>query len=225
MPIGGDLVRTLEDLGMPPEDLQEWDRWLAQVDGRMKDTSPTSHLKVGMIETDYGLPQLKVAERIIKTGESLSTFTWTVPSYGTNLFLMINAGSQKSALPSTLCMRFNGDTGNNYGYQAMLGNHETPAATQLTGESKMNLSSLNGDDNALSSANAVIVWVPNYNNIVLEKMALNLAGRSTADNAVSSTGTVMNYWTDTSAIRTITLFDINSEDWTIGSMFSLYVIP
>ena len=167
----------------------------------------------------------KATELIISADTVTDTLTWTIPPDGTHLMIMINAGSERSAAVSGLQMRFNGDTGGNYGYQADLGNHETPTSTQAQAQTSMFLSSLAGDDNPLSSTNTVIVFVPSYNNDVLEKMPIMLAGKSASDGSVSSVLMGMNYWNDTSAIRTITLFDENSEDWVVGSVFSLHVIP
>lgn len=226
MPTANELVRTLKDLGMPPDDLQKWKTWMINKDEIAEKFGDGNTLRVGMIETDYGTPAFKVAETIVEAGESLNSFTWIVPPHGTHLEIRADLASKRDTASSFLRIRFNDDTGSNYGWQWDGGSGESQGSWGTKESTSIGLLEVIGDDAVEFSTSSVAVFINNYNNSDLHKGLVSLGGRPDGDAPTDQMVVIVfGWWRSKDPIRTITLFDLNGEDWVEGSVFSLYVMP
>ncbi len=227
MPSSTDLIRTLEDLGMPLQDVNMWWQYLELTNSAIQNIPSDGDLVVETLTTKYGQPMFKAAEtKIGNAGQQVSAFTWTVPSDGSHLEIRVSCASERSADVSVLGMRFNGDTGSNYERQFDIGLGSVPTSANSGNQTHIPVFSPVGDDADANSASPCVIFINNYNNSTLHTGVNIIAGRPDGSAPTSSlSGTIHGWWKNTAAIRTITLFDVNDEKWVVGSNFSLYVLP
>lgn len=144
-------------------------------------------------------------------GGSTSDVTFSsIPSTYTDLVLIVNA---KLGNASNLLMRFNGDTGSNYSYNAMYASSGTPTASrdQQTGGQFSTIGSANYTTNTVN--------IMNYSSTATGKSYLCQYGEVGV-----VLGHLIGCWRNTSAITTIYIYNSNSSNFANGSTITLYGI-
>lgn len=226
MPTHKDLVRTLEDLDMPHQDVMLWKKYLAKNDVVQKAFGGGDTLNIGRVNTKRKQWMYKAAEtKIGNAGQQISTFTWTVPADGTHLMIMMNAGTDHAGTNSKTSMRFNGDTGSNYEYQGDAGLGAVESASNSGNIANLLLIDIPGTGAPANTSGGAVIFIPHYNSDLFKTAHMLLGSVDTADPLPSYVAHIYGWWKDTSKIKTITIYDENGSDWSVGSVFSLYVIP
>jgi hypothetical protein len=127
---------------------------------------------------------------------------------------LIVVGVVRAGAQQTITGRFNGDTGSNYNYQYMAGNGSSTAAASAVNANRMYWSflaqSLPGSDLFFTSS-IFDYSATNKNKTVLSR----------GNNAIQMVDAVVNRWTGTAAINSVSFFP-NTGNFPAGSTFALY---
>jgi hypothetical protein len=155
--------------------------------------------------------RIPIATNILTTSAATVTFSSISGSY-TDLILISNLIGSGVGFAN---MKFNGDTGANYAYIALVGNGSTTFTQQ--GGSQNELYNFGAYQTYSGSINS-LHFFNNYSNTTTKKTVL---GRY---NAVINESTVtVGLWSSTSAINSITI-SLSANTFGIGSTFTLYGI-
>ncbi len=227
MPTGPEIAELLMPAGLTPSERQNTRDWFSRQDSVNSQFSGGNELEVDILKTKYGQSMFRAAQtKIANAAQQVSSFTWTIPSEGTHLEIRIDCASERTNLTSPLSLRFNGDSGANYAAQADFSKGGTPEGETLVNRNQADIISIVGDDAVANSTSSVYIVINNYGNTNLHKGILTLSGipgGSAPTDAVALNSFA--WWKSTDAIRTITILDTLGENWTVGSIFSLYVLP
>lgn len=144
------------------------------------------------------------------TASSATTVTWSsIPSGYTDLVIV--ASCRAVSPGSATLLRFNGDTGSNYGRIRYLGTGSGNSTVAVPNESRIAIDAPNTDwSNFIAS-------IHNYSNTTVHKTVMNRGNSNGFISAQAAT------WRNTSAVTSITL-TIDSGSFVDGSIFSLYGI-
>jgi hypothetical protein len=113
-------------------------------------------------------------------------------------------------------IRFNNDSGANYGYQAMGGNGSGFNSTGLaTGDNKVNVV-YNTGFNTVGRACQITLNIMDYSTRDKHKAAL-----VRSDQAAAGTDLFINRWTNIDPITSISM-TLGADNWAAGSTFALY---
>ena len=145
-------------------------------------------------------------------GSATNTVSFnSIPQTYTDLVLVINGKTSYSAQDAAY-VYYNGDTTyTNYSITRLYGNGSSAASDRYNAPYAIWMG------NAFGTA---IVNVQNYSNTTTYKTTL---ARSGALGGAGITGATVGLWRNTAAITSITIYD-TSENWQIGSQFTLYGI-
>lgn len=162
----------------------------------------------------------KIAEVTVGAGGTATVSFTSIPGTYKHLEIHYIAQSEASGAQA-LSMRFNGDTGNNYHWQYVLGNTTAASAATATGQSSMRVGSTAGSGAPSGAFSNGSIIIPDYTNTVTQKAFHSHGGRRDTTSAMTSehdTG-----WWDTAnaAITQIDLF-VASGDIAENSRFTLY---
>jgi hypothetical protein len=149
------------------------------------------------------------------TGSSSSVTFSVIPATYTDLVLVVNAATASST--GNPCLRFNGDTGNNYSRTNVGGNGSVAFSDRESNVSRILL--VGGVFlNTTLDAN-LIVQIQNYSNTTTHKTALCRANKA-------SVGVDANVglWRNTAAINSVTFFTASGANISSDSTFTLYGI-
>lgn len=227
MPNSRDLIRTLENLDMSPQDVNLWREYLVQNDTVMQRFGAGEELDVGILRTKYGQPMYKAAEtKISNAGQQVATLTWAVPSDGTHLMVMLNASTTRTGAPaSSTAIQFNEDTASNYEWQYDIGIGGAQVSANSGNVAFIGVIDIAADNAPANTSGSAVIFIPGYNSSLF-KNALCLTGRVDTSTPIGSVSeTIYGWWKSTAKIRTVTIFDVNSSNYGIGSEFSLHIIP
>ncbi len=130
--------------------------------------------------------------------------------------LIIVANFQNSGTGSASRLRLNGDTGSNYFSVWMVANGSTTGSSSESSQTSARLfGAATGPSNAFS--NIGTVQIMDYTATDKHKVVLGRFGSANTDTQASSIR-----WASTSAISSITIFDVLGQTYQTGSTFSLY---
>jgi hypothetical protein len=147
------------------------------------------------------------------TSSTTSSITFSsIPSTYTDLLLVINNANVSAT--SFIGMRFNGDTGSNYGSTRLYGVGGAASSDAYGSRTSMLVSTAN-----TSGSQITICHILNYSNSTTRKTVL-----SRDNGTVLRVGLLASSWTSTSAINSIDLIVPDSSGWTANSTFALYGI-
>jgi hypothetical protein len=151
-------------------------------------------------------------EKIATTtlGSATATITFSSIS-GTYTDLVLIASGTSTT--STICIRFNNDTGSNYSDTYMFGDGSSAGSGRHTSASRIFGSSVG------STVSTNIFNIQNYSNTTTYKTCL-IRGSLTTSHTIAFAG----LWRSTSAITRIDLFNNNSGDFDTGFTATLYGI-
>jgi hypothetical protein len=150
-------------------------------------------------------------------GSATSTITFSsIPATFTDLVLVCNWANSSTASASRL--RLNGDTGSNYSGTWIVGNGSSASSSR---ESSATSARIFGAaiGPASSYSNIGILQLQNYSNTTTNKTVLSRYGSAATD--VQAT---VSLWRNTSAINSITIFDVLGQTYGVGATFTLYGI-
>jgi hypothetical protein len=149
------------------------------------------------------------------TGSSSSITISSIPATYTDLILIVNAATTSST--GNPCLRFNGDTGNNYSRTNMGGQG---SSTYSDRETSANRILLIGGVYLNSTLNTnLIVQIQNYSNTTTFKSTFARANK--ASDAVDAN---VGLWRNTAAINSLTFFTASGFNISTDSTFTLYGI-
>lgn len=148
------------------------------------------------------------------TSATTSTITFTsIPNTYTDLVLVINNANVSAT--SFIGMRFNNDTGSNYGSVRLYDGVSAATSDGYGGRTSMLVSTAN-----TSGSQLTICHILNYANTTTKKTVL-----SRDNGTVLRVGLLASSWTDSAnAINRIDLIVPDSSGWTANSTFALYGI-
>jgi hypothetical protein len=116
-------------------------------------------------------------------------------------------------------IRFNGDSGSNYSYHRVLGNRSTLTATGSGGQDTIRLGNAS---NATDTFAVCIVDVIDYASTTKNKTIRSQGGRD-----LGTAGLCNLYsgaWFSTSAVNSLSIFNVGNRSWTSTTTFALYGI-
>jgi len=168
---------------------------------------------------DLNLPFAPIYSRTLVS--DVSSVTVDIPAGYSHLMMMGQFRTDRAAFSDSILIQFNGDTGTNYRTQQHYGRNATSGAAQLTSQTAVGFAFASGTSaNANNSGNGFSV-VMNYNS-ALWKNVLRLSGTpeySGSDMIILST---VDFWQNTSPIRTIKFFPETGANIVAGSIISIY---
>ena len=153
-----------------------------------------------------------IATNTLGTATSSVTFSSISGSY-TDLVLILNA-KNATGTDKAVALRFNGDTGSNYSMIRMSGNGTTADSDRSSNDTSMFLGLSNS-----TVYNSDIYQIMNYSNTTTYKTALGRGNLSDSRLRVSA-----GLWRNTAAITSVTVVNGSSENFIVGSTFTLYGI-
>jgi hypothetical protein len=156
-----------------------------------------------------------IATTTVTTATASYTFS-SIPSTYTDLILVSNARSTRSATDDSLYMRVNSDTATNYSVTTMKGNGSSAQSDRSTSISSAYVAlNINASSTTSSTFTPVLINLMNYSSTSTYKTFLSRESY-TAEVAV-----IASLWRSTAAISTIQVFCAigNIE---VGTTFTLY---
>ncbi len=124
-------------------------------------------------------------------------------------------------------MRFNGDAGNNYSVQILVGGNITVAAVAIIAFSGANIRGIATNASAAGQASQHTIYIPNYTNNLYKSFFVNQF--ITPENIVGNFDLNMagGTWLNTSAVERISIFNFDDPTGSFvpGSTVSLYGVP
>jgi hypothetical protein len=156
----------------------------------------------------------------VGTATSSVTFDLTGISGYTDLRIIANVRSTRSALSDTFYMRLNGDTGSNYSWTFMRGDGSSATSFRAANVVGLGIGEVIAANQTAGVFNLIKIDLMNYSNTTTNKTS------------ISRSDVALNYgaeawasmWRNTSAVTSMTLFMANGSNIETGSTFSLYGI-
>lgn len=173
------------------------------------------------------LTAMQLISTSIVTGSAVASITFSsIPGTFKHLRLLVAARSTRSTLRDGFCMRFNGDTGNNYRYEDFeaIGNGP-PASAGGTSQSFLFLGGIPAATGSETGAvGAIDICIPDYAATVMQKSASGICMASSDNNTSGQYGSLCGgRWASTSAITSVTIL-ANVGNLDVGTVASLYGI-
>lgn len=141
----------------------------------------------------------------------------SIPSTYTDLRLVATYGSNTTGTLSYI--RFNGDTGVNYSFTYLVGNGSAASSSRNT-----DVAQIGGVVNSFGSSSIpsmaqydIMSYAGSTYKTVLTQGSNDINGSGSVERGVG-------LWRNTAAINSITIFDVNSRLYKIGSTFTLWGI-
>lgn len=155
-----------------------------------------------------------IATTTLSSAASSITFSSISASY-TDLILVC---SLINVSTGGVTVRFNGDSGSNYSRAAIYGSGASVGYVQNASQT---LAYLTGNADPTSTVpNIIVADIPLYSNTNKFKNILLRSGAATG----SGLDLIANTWRNTAAINSIQIFNSSSNNFAIGSVFTLYQI-
>lgn len=159
----------------------------------------------------------KIQTTTLGSAQATVTFSAISGSY-TDLVLISNVDVATAG--SSINIRFNSDTGNNYSYITIYSNGIAHATNKAINQNKSYIGAYVAPNTALETI--IITNIQNYSNTAVNKTLISRSNRASASNSPGSE-VLSGLWRNTSAITSITLA-ADSGNIDTGSMFTLYGI-
>jgi hypothetical protein len=180
-------------------------------------------VNTGATAPEWGNSGLALIEKKLLTDVAANFDFISIPSTYSSLKLIIHARGNKNAVVTSMAMKFNNDTGNNYDYRIITNdssNNLVANAIQATG------SILAGNISALTAtagmAGSSEIIIPNYSGAIFRKNAIINSFYETGESGgVIYSAIIGGHWRNTLAINQITL-TLDSGSFIAGSIASLY---
>jgi len=153
---------------------------------------------------------------LLKTTVGTATSSVTLDLTGISGYtdLIIVSSVQNLTGASTICGRYNGDTGSNYSFTYLIGD----GTSAFSGRAANTSFSVHGYANTTQFATN-ITQINNYSNSTTFKTTLDRRGT-----VAQFVGATVSTWRNTAAITSIVIFNETGVNFAVGSTFSLYGI-
>lgn len=151
--------------------------------------------------------------------QDVDSLTIEIPSFFNHLLIMVS-GSLVTDNNPIVCIRFNGDTGNNYSSQYIFAVGSSILDGSNTGSSSfLGIGAFPNSDVSPNESGSCFCVITHYNSF-MKKKSLALSG------FLNDVRIVSGLWKDTSAIENITFLGLPGDNVTFdaGSIFSVYGI-
>jgi len=152
-----------------------------------------------------------IATNTLSSAAASQTFS-SIPGTYTDLIVVASLKNVSGA--STVCARYNGDTGSNYSFVYMLGD----GSSALSGLAANTSFAVQGYANTTQFAPA-ISQIMNYSNTTTYKTVLDRRGT-----VAQFVGATVSTWRNTAAITSIVIFNETGGNFESGTTFTLYGI-
>ena len=116
-------------------------------------------------------------------------------------------------------LRFNSDSGANYAQHRILGNGSTVTASANTSQTEMQIGN---SGNIADTYATYITDIHNYANTTQNKTVRTFSGRD--NNGSGSCFLFSGLWLSTSAVTSVSIYNVGPVAWTSGTTFALYGI-
>jgi hypothetical protein len=160
----------------------------------------------------------------VGSGGSTSIAFSSIPSTYTDLHLVISARTDRSSVVDYLRIRFNSDTGSNYSYKGVI-SYSGIVDGAISGSSLTSVQGLvlNGDTSTSNTFCNNSLYIPNYTSSNNKSLSYEtvLENNSTTNYEF---GSYAGLWGQTSAITSINLFTVNTNNFKQYSTAYLYGI-
>lgn len=160
-----------------------------------------------------------ISTSLLSTTTASVTFS-DIPATFKHLQIRVVARYTAATSISNITLRFNSDTGSNYGYQSMRGQAATVFSTSSSSyETKLLVGDMPGASAAASSFGSSFIDVIDYANTTKIKTTKTFGGNAAFLDVYAFNGT----WNSTSAVSSILVSDANtSASFAAGTRISLY---
>lgn len=161
-----------------------------------------------------------IASNTLNSSTTSVTFS-SIPSTYTDLILVMNCWQPSST--GEIQIQFNGDTGTNYSYTRLEGNHNGAESLRSSNNTKLFVGALSTSSYPTVST----VHILDYANTTTYKSSLVRHNSLYSSNVFPiNTGAIAGLWRSTSAITSMTIDQYNTGDgnFASGSTFKLYGI-
>jgi hypothetical protein len=156
-------------------------------------------------------------------GSNTASITFSAIPQTFNTLRIIGMGAMTNASANQLvCMRFNGDTGNNYNRGFIYNNNNSSAVSNTATTSFGYCGLFAGSTAAANSSGMFECIIPFYANTIFLKTA-NSNSSSVSGAAAGYNGNFLCTWNSTAAITSITIADyVGSSNMVTGTTINLY---
>lgn len=162
----------------------------------------------------------KITEQTLGSAAASIDFSSISSSYKSLLLVAMLRGTNASATISPL-MRFNGDSGTNYGY-LILSATTAAAATQVANQSSGQIGVVHAASADASAASPMIIEIPLYAGTTWRKTWLSRSGAVDEDTTTTTRlDSTTGMWASTAAINQVTLLP-SVGNFDTGSYVALY---
>jgi len=160
-----------------------------------------------------------ISTSLISSTTSSVTFS-AIPATFKHLQIRVVGRYTAATSISNLTLRFNGDTGSNYGYQSLRGQGTTITGAQPGAyQTSLLTGSLPGASASANGFGSSFIDVVDYANTTKIKTTKSFGGNAASLDVFMFNGT----WNNTAAITSILVSDVNtSASFAAGSRISLY---
>lgn len=164
-----------------------------------------------------GILDAKVGYSLISVA---ATFSFTsIPSSYDGLLILLQLRGDTAATSTTVNMRFNNDTGNNYAYQRILSASTTVTGAASTGTSTFPFGSVPAASATAGWAGAYKIFIPGYARTTLMKNIRVEGGGHDGTNYQMSS--LAGQWLSTAAITRIDIYP-GAGSWEVGSECAIF---
>lgn len=157
-----------------------------------------------------------ISEIVVPSGGSANIDFTSIPGTYRHLELWYAARSEGTA--TDLMLRFNNDSGANYGVEVLRGGGTGASAATVAGSTSANIVSIAATGGTYDGMGKIMV--PYYATGAFTRTAISEYALHDGTNRV--VGTFAGFWSSTAAVTRITLFTQSGSDVKEGSIFSLY---
>jgi hypothetical protein len=158
-----------------------------------------------------------IESKTLGTAQAQIDFT-SVPQDGTDLVLWLSATG--SGTGDSLIVRFNNDTGNNYSWRRLSGD-----GSNTSSDSASSVSYILGPQITTATTTnfgSTSMYVPNYSGNTAKSVSFD--GVTETNATTSQQNLLAGLYTQTTAITTVSLRTFNANNFSIGTIASLYKI-
>jgi hypothetical protein len=171
----------------------------------------------------FNIPTVTVAKTTLTGTSSSVTLTYVAPSVAwtpRHLVVRVNGKTDRTGNSrDEVNVKFNGDTGTNYNYQALYGYASSSEAARYSGVAGLNVGWIATDNTASTVFGSMETLVPDALSTRSHKSTVSFVGAA-EDGVVVSGGR----WASTAAITSVTMSPVNGTNFNAGSTFELCVV-
>tara|TARA_R110000764_G_scaffold193622_1_gene278950 strand:- start:1940 stop:3544 length:1605 start_codon:yes stop_codon:yes gene_type:complete len=171
----------------------------------------------------FNIPTVTVAKTTLTGTSSSVTLTYVAPSVAwtpRHLVVRVNGKTDRTGNSrDEVNVKFNGDTGTNYNYQALYGYASSSEAARYSGVAGLNVGWIATDNTASTVFGSLEAMVPDALSTRTHKSVVAFVGAA-EDGIVASAGR----WASTVAITSVTMSPVTGTNFKAGSTFELCVV-